>query len=853
LLKKIVFHGRPFLRRHAAYCIATLAALTAITPSLRAQCFETPQPLTITVAVVPSPSVFGQDLVVNVTTSGQCGVAPGSVQLTVDGLALGYPIQLNSSGAAAITIPDLNDLIPGPGVYFLVGSHTVGVAYGEQDQEVITYQAQAASQNQITTIVNKASTTTTLSAATNGTSLTAQVSVVSPGAGTPTGTVTFSNRGTSIGSASVSNGQATLSTSGLVGLFTATYSGDSSFAGSASSALQVGVLPPPPTSALTLTSTFNGTPLNTSTIGQAVTFTASLTVMNGNGPPGGTIQFSDGANLLGSPVPVLLAQATYTTATLAVGNHNINATYSGDSQYPSTGASRGFVVDPVASVLTLTSSLSGQAATLTVQIGPSPPTGVSGPTGQVTFSDGTTQLGVVPVASAGATLQVPLASGTHQIVAVYSGDADWARAQASIAVTVNVVTSPLTIVTISPLPEATVGVAYTAPTAPPMAASGGLPPYQWSLVETTTAPSASGIFLASNGTFSGAPTTAGNFTLNVRVTDSESPPVTVNKQFMLQVAAAPLTITTPLTVSTGTIGSTYSQTVTASGGIPPYTFSVLPSSFTIQPTSDPATATISGTPTVTGTVPITVTVTDSAKTTKSATFNVVFALPAVPPVTIGIVGNIGPTTQPALEVNLGAGFPVAITGTLTLTFQAAQGGGDNPEVQFSTGGRTVPFTIPANSTAPIPTPQLQTGTVAGTITITADLKAAGTDVTPAPVPTQQIVVSAAPPTISATATTTATGFTVTVTGFSTTLDMSQAVFQFNAASGANLQTTSLTVPLGPLFSSFYQTNPPAMTGKGSQFVYVQPFTVNGSGAITSVTVTMANTAGTSQAATATIQ
>jgi len=825
-----------------------------ITPSLWAQCFETPQPLTINVAVVPSPSVFGQDLVVNVTTSGLCGVAPGSVQLTVDGLALGYPIPLGEAGSAAISIPDLSDFIPGPGVYFLVGSHTVGVAYGE-DSEGVVYQAQAASQNQVTTIVNKASTNTTLTAATNGTSLTAQVSVVSPGAGTPTGTVTFSNRGIGIGTAGVSNGQATLSTSSLAGIFTASYSGDSSFAASASPTLPVGL---PPTSDLTLTST-----LNTSTIGQAVTFTASLTVMNGDGPPSGTIQFSDGAKPLGSPVPVSLSQATYTTAALAVGNHNINASYSGDSQYPLTGASRGLVVDPIASVLTLTSSLSGQAATLTVQIGPSPPKGVPGPTGQLTFTDGTTQLGVVPVASAGATLQVPsLASGTHQILAVYSGDADWARAQTSITVTVNVATSPLTIVTASPLPEATAGVAYTAPVAPPMAASGGVAPYQWSLVGTTTSPSASGIVLASDGTFSGTPTTAGSFTLNVRVTDSESPPVSVNKQFTLQVAAAPLTITTPLTVSTGTVGSTYSQTVAASGGIPPYTFSVLPSNFTIEPTSDPATVTISGTSTVTGTVPITVTVTDSAKITKSATFNVVFALPAVPPVTISIVGNVGPPTQPELQLNLGAVFPVQINGTLTLTFQATQGGGGNPEVQFSTGGDTVSFTVPAGSTAaqfstaPLfssTTPQLQTGTVAGTITITADLKASGTDITPAPAPTQQIVVSAAVPTISATAAHTANGFTVTVTGFSTTLDMSQAVFQFNAASGATLQPASLTVPLGSLFSTFYQSNPPGQTGTGSQFVYTQPFTVSGSAAITSVTVTMANTAGTSQAATATVQ
>jgi hypothetical protein len=325
--------------------------------------------------------------------------------------------------------------------------------------------------------------------------------------------------------------------------------------------------------------------------------------------------------------------------------------------------------------------------------------------------------------------------------------------------------------------------------------------------------------------------------------------VSVTKQFTLQV----LGIANP-SLPGGTTGSPYSTTVTAAGGTPPYTFSVLPSSFTIAPTSNPATATISGVSSVIGPVTLTVNVKDSAGTTASATYTVNFA----PPAPLLIISGVGATgdadTQPTLEVSIATGYPENITGTLTLSFKGALNGEDNPEVQFSTGGRTLPFTIPGFSTAPIPGVQLQTGTVAGTITITADMKAGGVDVTPSPGPSQQIQVSAAPPTIlSATAATTATGFTVTVTGFSTTVDMSQAVFQFNAASGANLQTTSLTVPLGPLFSSFYQTNPPAMTGTGSQFVYVQPFTVNGSGAITSVTVTMANTAGTSQAATATIQ
>jgi large repetitive protein len=762
---------------------------------------------------------------VSVTTSRPCGIAPGSVQLYIG--SNGYQTVPLANGSATIPIPETTQLTMFP------GSWGIHVVYAESGP--VPFYAPTISPT-VTTTITQASTTTTLSPATSGTSLTAAVSVAPPGSGSPTGTVQFANGGSPIGSpVQLANGQATIPiTAGVVGNFTASYSGNSNYLGS-SGALRLG---PQPTSVVTLTSS-----LNPSNIGQSVTFTASLAVTNGNGPPSGTIQFSDGSTLLGKPVPVSGGQATYTTSSLAIGSHVISASYSGDTQYPAASSEFGQVVNRVPTVLTLSSSPSspaaGQAVTLTAQLGPQPPAGLPGPTGQVTFSEGTTVLGVAPVSSAAAVLKLAaLAAGQNQIAAVYSGDANWSTIRTTITVTVG--GGPLTIVTTS-LPEAAVGVAYTAPA---MSASGGAPPLQWSISQTT--PSASGILLASNGTFSGTPTTAGTYTLTVQVTDAETTPVSVTKQFTLQV----LGITTP-SLPGGTTGAPYSTTVTAAGGTAPYTFSVLPSSFTIAPTNDPATATISGNSSVIGPVTLTVSVKDSAGTTASTTYTVNFT----PPAPLLIISGVGATgdahTQPTLNVSIATGYPEDITGTLTLTFKGALNGEDNPEVQFSTGGRTFPFTIPGFSTAPIPGVQFQTGTVAGTITITADMKAGGVDVTPSPGPSQQIQVGAAPPTIlSATAATTATGFTVTLTGFSTTVDMSQAVFQFNAASGANLQTTSLTIPLTTLFSSFYQTAVPGPTG--SQFVYTQPFTVNGSAGITSVAVTMTNSSGASPAATATI-
>jgi hypothetical protein len=265
------------------------------------------------------------------------------------------------------------------------------------------------------------------------------------------------------------------------------------------------------------------------------------------------------------------------------------------------------------------------------------------------------------------------------------------------------------------------------------------------------------------------------------------------------------------------------------------------------------TGTISGTPTMAGPMDLIVTVVDSASAKASATFSVDFTLPALPVLSFTGVGKTAnPQTQPTVGVQLAAPYPVDIQGALVLSFEAASDG-DSGEVVFSSGGRTVTFLIPANATAgqfPGPNIAFQSGTVAGAITITARLEAGGMDITPLPQPAQEIQVPASPPVITSVQTsTTSGGFTVAITGFTPTREVTQAVFQFNPASGANLQTTSLTVNIGSLFA-------PWLTGSqvvGSQFLYTQQFTVQGkTSAIASVTVTLANTQGVSQAITGAI-
>lgn len=68
--------------------------------------------------------------------------------------------------------------------------------------------------------------------------------------------------------------------------------------------------------------------------GQAVTFTAHIRVTPpGAGVPTGMVTFMDGTRLLAPGVTVVQGQATYSTNSMAVGNHAITASYSGDNSF----------------------------------------------------------------------------------------------------------------------------------------------------------------------------------------------------------------------------------------------------------------------------------------------------------------------------------------------------------------------------------------------------------------------------------------------------------------------------------------------------------------------------------------
>ena len=131
-----------------------------------------------------------------------------------------------------------------------------------------------------------------------------------------------------------------------------------------------------------------------------------------------------------------------------------------------------------------------------------------------------------------------------------------------------------------------------------LTAMGGLPPFQWTLASGTLP---AGISLNSSGTLSGTPSAAGTSSFSVQVTDANSS--TDTQSLTIQVIGG-VTITT-ISLPAGAVGDSYSQTLSATGGLGVYVWTV--SAGSLPGGSSLSTAgVISGTPSTSGTFNFTV-------------------------------------------------------------------------------------------------------------------------------------------------------------------------------------------------------------------------------------------------------
>lgn len=431
----------------------------------------------------------------------------------------------------------------------------------------------------------------------------------------------------------------------------------------------------------------------------------------------------------------------------------------------------------------------------------------------------------------------PQAAGTFNFT-IQVVDAAGNSATSSFSLVVN---TPALIITVgSTLQGGTVGVSYSQKL--PVQASGGTGPYTWSLAGTPVP----GLSLDANTLLlAGTPTTAGNFTLTIQVTDAQGAVAT--RPIALTIAPATLTITTARQLPDAALSAAYSQQLAASGGQPPYKWSAngLPVGLSINASS----GLISGTPTTAGTFGIAVTVSDATLANFVDRFTMDVKLPAAPPVTVsGLPASVSAAQQYNLQVSLGSSYAAPITGQAILTFSPDLGPTDGT-IQFSSGGTTANFTIPTGGTSLAAPLAFQTGTVSGTITISLRLQAGGIDITPAPAPSIATQVTRSAPVIRSTQVTrNGNTLNVIVTGYSTAREVTQAVFVFNATSGQALQpaASSITVDTTNLFGNWFTD--PANSQFGSVFILTQPFTIQGDvNAVVPVSVTLTNRVGSATA------
>jgi hypothetical protein len=372
------------------------------------------QAVTLTAKVTPSNPGIG-------TLTGRVGFREGSTTLGV--------AYVDPSGLATLTFPG-TDAYGTPLAALSAGSHTITAYYwndpifGESTSTALTQMV-----NQVS-----ASTTTTLSSSptssVSGQSVTFTAVVTSSGTGIPTGTVTFKDGSTTLGTGTLdSTGKATFATAALsIGThsITAIYSSNTNnFSDSTTTALTQTVNKANTTTGLTSSA-------NPSVYRQAVTFKATVAVVSpGAGTPAGTVTFYEGSIALGTGTLNANGIASFTTSSLGTGRHTITAVYQGSTNYKtSTSAALTQTVNRASTTTTLVSSspnpsVHGQPLTFTVTVVAVEPGGGT-PAGTATFYDGSTALSSVSLSGGEATFTTSsLGVGTHTITVAYKGNTNY--------------------------------------------------------------------------------------------------------------------------------------------------------------------------------------------------------------------------------------------------------------------------------------------------------------------------------------------------------------------------------------------------------------------------------------------
>ena len=275
-----------------------------------------------------------------------------------------------------------------------------------------------------------------------------------------------------------------------------------------------------------------------------------------------------------------------------------------------------------------------------------------------TVTAGSLPAGLSLNASTGALTGTPTAGGAFNftITATDTASATGSKAYSVTVAAPTISFSPTT------LTAGTVGSAYSQS----ISGSGGTAPYGSYIVKTGALPA--GLSLSSGGVVSGTPTAGGTFTFTVQGTDSSTGtgPYSATSSTISLTIGAPTLSFTPTTLTGGTVGVAYSQSLSGSGGTAPY------GSFTLASGSLPpglslgSGGTVSGTPTAAGTYTFTVSAQDSST-------------------------GSGPYSGTSSTISLTIGAPTLSLSPAAGALTAASRGSAYSQT-FSTSGGTSPYT-----------------------------------------------------------------------------------------------------------------------------------------------------------------
>jgi hypothetical protein len=224
---------------------------------------------------------------------------------------------------------------------------------------------------------------------------------------------------------------------------------------------------------------------------------------------------------------------------------------------------------------------------------------------------------------------------------------------------------------------------------------------------------------------------------------------------------------------------------------------------------------------------------------------------------LGLSASQQPDQQPGVGLTLASPYPMPLQGTLTLTFNSNVFS-DDTSIQFANGGRTVNFTIPANTTQALfngnaTTVALQTGTTSGNIVITPSFGLAnGFNLTPASPSVYTVTIPRLAPQVlsGSVSSATADSFTLVLSGYTTTRTLTQFNVQFTPVQGQTFNPANLAINVSSASAVWFQGS--SADGFGGSFLVAISFVLSNGSSTTnlvqllqSLSITATNEVGTS--------